>query len=396
MNKEQIKKLAEARGFPKISIYFPTHEKGPEVQQDPVRLKNCLSSAREQLEVAGIESREIDSLLADADARTAKGDFWLHQSAGLAVLIDGAETRWHRLPEPVEEFTSVGERFHIRPLLQIFEAEDSFYILALNRDENAFYEATRHALSEHDVKDCPESIAAFRHSVDFENNVHFHANAPSRASGGAEGAPQYHAQGESPDDYEDVVLEQYIKQVAKAIDGHLSTSEQPLVLAGDPRLIGRFRACTHYRAVTQDAVAKNPQSMDQEELHAAARQVASQHSRPASATALERLEMGLSDEDTPASDELEELVSAAADGRVETLFIDPEAHVWGRYDHASRRLSIESQSGAGNEDLLDLMAANTLVNGGEVFALPEEKARSAGPAAAVMRYPAANTGATTE
>ena len=41
-----------------VSIYAPTHRSGPEVQQGPIRLKNLLKRAEEQLVEGGLRAPE--------------------------------------------------------------------------------------------------------------------------------------------------------------------------------------------------------------------------------------------------------------------------------------------------------------------------------------------------
>jgi len=45
---------------------MPTHRAGTETRQDPIRLKNLLSRAREQLVDGGLRSTEADGILEPA------------------------------------------------------------------------------------------------------------------------------------------------------------------------------------------------------------------------------------------------------------------------------------------------------------------------------------------
>ena len=61
-----VEQLASGTGFPRISIYFPTHPTFPDWEQDPIRLSNCLKRATTELEEAGIHVR---TLLIETEAR---------------------------------------------------------------------------------------------------------------------------------------------------------------------------------------------------------------------------------------------------------------------------------------------------------------------------------------
>lgn len=385
MDLKQLTDLAECRGFPKITLYFPTHEKGPEVQQDPIRLKNALSEARSRLEKNGLSPEEIDGLLAEAEARTDKDDFWLHQSRGLAVFIDEESTRWHKLPTRVQESVAVGERFQIRPLLPIFGSDLAFNVLTLSQEAVALYDADRHGMTRQEVEGCPVSLEAMRGMTDFEGNIHFHSNAAGGATGGASGAPQYHAQGESAKDYDKVLFQQFVGRVANAVDAHLANSDLPLVVVGDPNAVGEFRRASDYRGLVEEAVVKNPQAMSEDEIHSAALVSAESHWAPEREAALERLGQSLGSDEVPGSDDLAELARAAVDGRIDTLFLDPNAIVPGAFDANTRKIDTSKES-TGSDDLLNFIAGKTLSNGGRIVDLPEERASEVGPAAAILRY----------
>src|SRR6056297_1754384 len=62
-----------------VSLYLPTHRAGREIRQGPIRLKNLLREAAEQLEQAGMTGTEVSERLAPATALLEHGTFWEHQ-----------------------------------------------------------------------------------------------------------------------------------------------------------------------------------------------------------------------------------------------------------------------------------------------------------------------------
>lgn len=271
MQTEQIRELAARRGFPMVSLYFPTVVKGPETRQNAIYLKNALSGAREQLEQTGMDGREIDALLAPATEKLDDEGFWAHQSRGLAVFIEPGSILWRQLPDPVGELVVVADRYHIRPLLSAAEAGAArFHLLALTRDNVAFYEGDDREMRRTQVENCRESIGELRGKTEFEGNVSFHANERGSRSGGGEGAPQYHGQGRSPEDYDAVLFEHFLRDIANAVDAHLSGDTAPLVLAGDARAVGHIRNHLKYDGLAGEAVNRNPESMSEDDLRAAA------------------------------------------------------------------------------------------------------------------------------
>jgi hypothetical protein len=84
---------------------------------------------------------------------------------------------------------------------------------------------------------------------------------------------------------------------------------------------------------------------------------------------------------------LTDVVPAAEEGRIETLFLARGAREWGTYDSDRRRVTVLGEAARGHEDLLDRAAVQTLLHGGRVYVLePGEPPLEEGPAAAILRY----------
>ncbi len=76
---------------------------------------------------------------------------------------------------------------------------------------------------------------------------------------------------------------------------------------------------------------------------------------------------------------------AAFAGRVQTLFVARDVEQWGRYDHETTQLLLHGKRANGDDDLLDVAAAETLVRDGEIYALDAEDMPGS-PIAAIFRY----------
>ncbi|NIT60012.1 MAG: hypothetical protein GWN00_28480, partial [Aliifodinibius sp.] len=98
ITRENILDLAKKEGDHCVSIYLPTHKAGEEVQQDPIRLKNLLSQAVEQLKDREVREQEIDQLLDEARKLLDNPKFWRHNEKGLALFISGDDFEFYRIP----------------------------------------------------------------------------------------------------------------------------------------------------------------------------------------------------------------------------------------------------------------------------------------------------------
>jgi Bacterial archaeo-eukaryotic release factor family 3 len=374
--------LAASEGFPRISIFLPTHPVYPECEQDPIRLANALREVRQQLVEAGWRSSEIEKLTAEAAARGKTHPFWRYQDEGLAVFIEPNATRWVKLPAAADDLTVVAARYHVRPLVRLLREPSLFHVLTVSQDGARFFNGTLDGLREVRIDGLPEGVAEIRGQTKFEANVGYHTRDRGAQVGGSD-APKYGALGESPEDYEDILLDHYIRDVAKAIDAHLASSSAPLVLVALARTLGRLKSRLGYAGVVDNAIAQDPKSIKDPELQKRALQIASSVVPADRAQVGARLEAAANKGSAAFSNDLEDILRAAEDGRVETVFVSPNQVVWGRYDSVHRVMRIDHNPGPENEDLLNLAALRTLARGGDVRNLPDE---IHGPVAALYRF----------
>lgn len=81
-----------------------------------------------------------------------------------------------------------------------------------------------------------------------------------------------------------------------------------------------------------------------------------------------------------------QVAEAAANGRVDTLLLDPNTHVRGTVDRDSGQVQSVERNDAKSDDLLDDTAEIVLRNGGQVLVLPPEMMPTDTGLAAIFRY----------
>lgn len=87
-----------------------------------------------------------------------------------------------------------------------------------------------------------------------------------------------------------------------------------------------------------------------------------------------------------ASNDVREIVPAAYDGRIESLFVASDQEQWGTFDPVTRTMHVHRIAKFRDEDVLDLAATQTLLHGGSVYALEREHMPDAALIAAVFRH----------
>jgi hypothetical protein len=193
----------------------------------------------------------------------------------------------------------------------------------------------------------------------------------------------YHGHGSGRDDSKEEVRE-FFRRVDDSIRKLLKDRDEPLVLAAVDYEIAMYREVSKYGHVLDAGVEGNPENVSEDELHRAAWELV----RPA--LTRERREAasryGHLAGTGKASGQLEEVVPAAFDGRVATLFVAPEQSRWGTYDPETRALHRDGERNADSDDLLELAAAQSLLQGAELHAVAADDVPGRGPIAAIFRY----------
>ncbi len=116
-----------------------------------------------------------------------------------------------KLPFAPAEFSRLGGRFHIAPLVRAAGGLPVFHMLALNREGSALYDVAGDDVVERTLDPRLDSLAAARGMSDYDADSGFHADRQgSRRGEGGEATPRYHALGTGTDEQEEVELERYL------------------------------------------------------------------------------------------------------------------------------------------------------------------------------------------
>ena len=377
----EVEQLASIQGQPTVSLYLPTHQAGPDTRENPIRYKNLLNEAEAQLGRAGWEQTDVDALLTSArelnDYR-----FWQNQRQGLAVFVSGGERFVYRLPYAPPELSVVATRVHLKPLLPLLTGDGHFFIISMSLNQARLFEATRHSVSEVPLEDMPTSLGEALKYDDFEPHAeHFTVSAPNRGD-----AALVQGQGGGEDARKTNILRYF-----QAFDNGLRELLEPqgdripVVFAGDKGIFPIYREANHYKGLLETGVEGNPEGLSPEELHARAWEVVEPHFEAAREAQREAFAQAAGADTGRAGSELEEVLLAALDGRVQTLFIPLSEQVWGEFDSEARTLTLKEE-GPESYDLYDAAAATTLQYGGTVYAAEPEDVPGEGAVAAIYRF----------
>ena len=359
-----------------VSLYMPTHRAGKDTEQDPIRFKNLLREAEERLLAKNLRRPEVDAILEQPKRLLVDPVFSRHQSDGLALFASSGGMVSYRMPIRFDELVTVSDRFHLKPLMRYFAHDGHFYILALSQNQVRLLEGTRHTIDEVYLENMPPTMAEAMQFERFEK----HLNRYTGASG--ESAGVYH--GFNPTDVEKDQIVRWFRKVDEELMGFLAGEQSPLVLAGVEYYFSLYKSASAYPHILERGVPGNPDQLKPEELHAGAWPLVEPVFTQEKEDDLARYHQLSATERT--ATEVEQIVHAAYNGRVDTIFVPVGVQVWGRAGTGTGEVIVHVDHESGDEDLLDLAAVQTLTNRGHVYVVPQEEMPEQVPAAAILRY----------
>ena len=345
-----------------VSILVPTHRAGKEVQQAKIRLKNLLGEAAGQLTGRQLRKDRIEETLRPGHDLLEDEGLWRSLEDGLAVYLAPGFSRVFRVPLPLEEALVVGSRFYVLPLLPTLGDSGDFFVLALSMNSVRLFAADRFEVHDVDLPGVPKSLTEAVGS-DYQQA------GGGRAEEEKEEATQFC-----------VRVDAGLRRILLGA----GNGTRPMVIAAAEPLASIYAQVSHYPNVLPDRVSGNPEPLSAEELGARARAIVEGALARELESALERCRelLGIG----RASSDTREIVLAAFDGRVDTLFVARQAQRWGAFDLETRRVELLDQPGPESDELLNLSAGITVRSGGAVHLVAREAMPQEADTAAVFRY----------
>lgn len=380
LSRGELRRLIETPRDTSISLYMPTERAG-DTQQNRIRLKNLLRETEGKLAESGVNADDAERLLEPLRNLLPDDDFWQHQADGFAAFSSPSLFRSYRLPVVVPELVVVSERFHVKPLLAFFSHDTPFYVLALSQNNVRLLQCTRDSVRDVTPASLPRSLAEALKYDDPERQLQFHTGTGT-AKG--ERSAMFHGQAVGTDDRKENIS-RFLHQVDHGLQEVLHEEQSPLLVAGVDYLHPLYRQASTYTNLLGAGLEGNFDDASARELQRQAwERVVEPYVDEQLSQAVSRYYEagggGLSSQD------IREIVVAAHDGRVAELFVAMGTQLWGSFDASHRSVRLHEESRPGEEDLLDLAAARTLLTGGMVHAMRPENVPNGGAVAAVFRY----------
>ncbi len=363
-----------------VCLFMPTHRFGRGVEVDQVRFKNLVSGVEATLEKT-MKRPEIDALLAPARELRDDAMEWQYMSDGLAMLLGKDSHRTFRVAAPMPTLATVGDKPVLGPMLRLLSGDGNFLVLALSQREIRLMEGSRNTVEDVQLTDVPTSL---KDSITPKEARSDTMSRPAAKAGRGAGAAVFYGHGAGDQHLKTLEVEQFLRNVSNGLKEVLSGQTVPMVLVGLDHLVSAYREVNNYPNVIDGSVDRNPDQLSAEELHKLAWPLIESRLRADRAKVIDRFKE-LNGTGRVSSD-LATIVQAAAEGRVETLFVKADPWCWERVaDEDAPVVQLGADERFADCELVDAAAVATLNTSGRVFATSETVAPGS-EVAAILRY----------
>jgi hypothetical protein len=363
---------------PFISLYQPTHRSFPDNKKDTIVFKNLIRVIENSLEQK-YDKVFVDSIMKPFHELEGDIRFWQKTSDGIAVLASQNKCMVYNLQGSVEEFATVADSFHIKPLIKAFQSLENYQLLGLSRNNFTLYQGNRYGFSEVLIDpDAPRSLEEVLGKELTEPHL------SHGAYGGASGNAMFHGHGDSKKEI-DIDTEKYFRYVDDfVLENYSKQSKLPLILVALLEYHSLFSKISDNPYLLDDGINISYDSLEMDEIKNKALEII----EPIISKKIQNLveSYGNAEAEFLASSDLGQIAKAAFEGRVKKVLIEENRIVPGKIDHKTGKISFGEIGEPDFDDILDDIAELVISRKGEVLILPKYKMPCTTGAAAIYRY----------
>ncbi|HHY57759.1 MAG TPA: hypothetical protein GYA08_20235 [Chloroflexi bacterium] len=361
MNRQDIQAVQAISAYPSLTITLPTHRTAPDNQQDPIRVRNLVAQARDQLR-AEFSHREIAALLERLERLTANIDY-RHALDGLVIFVNTDFDAKFYLPFTVPERVVVADRFLTRDLVFAMNRTLRYWVLALSEQPTRLFEGTLDTLVEIQSGGFPMT---------------------HEGPGGA--APLPGGFGINPSAHRDERHRQFFRSVDAALKPFLAQDPLPLGVVGVDRYLAFWDEVTTHKEFIRAILQGNYDQASPHELAKAIWPLIEKAQTERVQRHLNELDGYVSQGRVAAT--VGEAWRKAHEGRGKLLLVEKDYHEAGRLDETGLLLLPANDPNAPDviPDAVDEVIETVLSKGGEVVFTENGQLADYQRIALILRY----------
>jgi len=366
--KTNFEKLSAITDSHCVSIYLPMYKKGKELNEGlgQSNLKTCLKKVHSDLIENGYNETMINTYLSPINNLVNDLSLWRNPSDGLVIFLDRINgIKYYKLPLSFEIKTYVADHFYLIPLLPLFHNDGIYYLLNLSRDHIKLYEGSRTYFQDIPIEKIAPTQLEEVVGYDFEQKMLQYRTGQMMHPAGS-----FHGQGEGKEDQKKELVS-FFRKINQGVTKILSNKYNPLILACTDELFPIYKKVNSHHNLWNTNLSGDPEFKGKNELHKESWRLIQQYFETPKREKLENFKAKF--QTTKTSNQLSEIIPAAINGKIDTLFIQKNKDVFGTYYSAKGCLILDDRKEKGNLSLLNMAAINTFLQGGNVYFLEKEE-----------------------
>lgn len=386
---DQIYQTAEP---PYVSLYLPVHHAdraGGRDWWDDVELKDLVNQAKADLE-RDYEKRDVQGIEEFLAYLEKNPNWFVWEGARNAIAFLVSNTDVFVIPLDIDitwrGFVTVGEEFFIKPLIRNFEQGIHYFLLLVSADRFGLLEGDEETVNRVPVPHGTSDTLASEFA-DYDESEAARGYMYLEAHDG----PYF---GRTHDNsVHEEEAEKYFRYVCDVVnDTYKDGNPTPVIIVSLPEHLALIRKACTLHDVLDEAIEKDPGSMNAKELVEAATAIMEKHRNEDLAKVLDRFSRDAAH--GKASSDVDEVAHAIFEDKVDILLVEKGKQVPGSYDASDGTVNFDDAKDPADSDLfdpaspdvLDSLAQAALKQGAEVVVLPSEKMPAKASVAAIYRY----------
>ncbi|MGE9291167.1 MAG: hypothetical protein ACQKBT_09265 [Puniceicoccales bacterium] len=381
---ELVQSLIKHRSPGSVSLYLPIDVGPPASDKNIIQLRKLIKELNASWDIDHESHEGRKAILDTLQLLTSNPDQLLTDARTLAFFACQDQMITLALPYTTEALSRLGGRYCIKPLLPLLYENPTFTVLCLNLGSVQAYQGSRTQIQSIEIPNMPSKLEDITWADDPERSLQHHTSATNSAEGRPGKSPTHHIHGQGlPNELEEHQHRRFFRSIAKAVDNYLTRNDDPLILFGVERNVGLFRSLHDFKNREIFCEMHNAHGWDSKRVRDEAWKLLKPRSRELVDRKLEAIEAAEGNHECLHN--ISDCVEASANGRLDLVAIGRDTNVLGLIHRKNGTVSSETHQ-EGEQDLLDWIASETILNGGDVVAVDSSQIPGDTCIAASTRY----------
>ncbi|MDR9457198.1 MAG: hypothetical protein RI572_07285 [Salegentibacter sp.] len=365
ISEKEFQELAGFNNEVSVSIFIPTERAGKDVleEKSKTHLKSLWKEIKNKLEKKEVSKDKIEKLDEPIQELLNDKGFWRHQSDGLAIYVTEDFFRKFTLPLKFDTHYYINREFYLKPLVPLFSGDGRFYLLSLQVENVEFFEASKYSITPVKIDDLTPARLEDTVGYDYEEK-----SLQQKSSASSMGQQAMHGHAGADRERKNEIF-RFFRAVDQGLHSLLQEEKLPLLVACQDYLFPIYKEANTYDNLYPEAVTGNPKDTDMLGLHQRAWETIEPLFEKQKRDKLNQFH----DQNGKTAVSIHDILPGVHQGKVDTLFLDRNAEIWGTYNEDKMKVDIQEGQRNGNFSLMNWAARNVLNQGGNVFLLDEEQ-----------------------